>query len=213
MTNVLSEIERQKRIEQAHTWDANEKAIAKRMIDRVILEAARRQKDPDAFVELQAEPSQVDEMTWKDFVAFAEREGVRHLPAKSQTIACYLLDGSITHEQALDVLAVIARRHDNHGLSNPCATAGVRAVLELMFDDQPPRSWKRAEMELWSRLPEDIRYAISRRERERERVVRLAQQEAADLRNEKKNAESKTEENPTRQTTASDQDSRTAVGM
>jgi hypothetical protein len=81
MTNVLSEIERQKRIEQAHTWDANEKAIAKRVLDKVNLEAARRDKVPDAFGELQAEPSQIDDLTWKDFVTFAERKGVRSLPA------------------------------------------------------------------------------------------------------------------------------------
>jgi hypothetical protein len=170
MTAIITELERQKRIEQSKAWDQAEMALAKRMIDRVCLEEARRQKLPDAYVELQAEPSPVDEMTWKDFVAFAEREGVRSLPAKSQTVAAYLLSGSITHEQALDVLAVIARRHDKHGLSNPCATAGVRMVLELMLDDKPPRSWKKDEQEVWKCLPEEIRYALSRREEQRDRV-------------------------------------------
>jgi hypothetical protein len=79
VTNVLSEIERQKRIEQAQAWDRAEMALAKRVMERCNLEAARRDKVPNAFVELQVEPSQVDELTWKDFVAFAEREGVRHL--------------------------------------------------------------------------------------------------------------------------------------
>jgi hypothetical protein len=171
MTQVLDEIERQKRLQQAHTWDHNEKVMAKRVMERVILEAARREKVPDAFVEVQAEPNPLDEVLWKDFVSFAEREGVRHLPAKSQTVAAYLLQGGLTHDRMLEVLAVIARRHDKHGLSNPCATAGVRSVLELSIEEKPPRSWKKDEQEVWAVLPADIRFTLSRRQRDYDREV------------------------------------------
>jgi hypothetical protein len=140
MTSVLNEIERQKRIQQAHTWDANEKALAERLMDKMITEVVQREKVPTALVELQAGPDPTDEATWRDFVAFANREGVRHLPAKPQTVGAYILfDGGMTHEQALDVLRVIARRHDEHELSSPCAAARVRAALELL-DDKPPQT-------------------------------------------------------------------------
>jgi hypothetical protein len=67
-------------------------------------------------------------------------------------------------------------------------------VLELLLDDKPPRSWKKDEQKMWKCLPEEIRYALGRREEQRDRAVRLAQNEAADLRNEKKNAEGKATE-------------------
>jgi hypothetical protein len=71
----------------------------------------------------------------------------------------------------LEVLAVIARRHDKHGLSNPCATAGVRSVLELSIEEKPPRSWKKDEQEVWAVLPADIRFTLSRRQRDYDREV------------------------------------------
>jgi hypothetical protein len=202
MTAILNEIERQRRNEQAKAWDKAEMLLASRVLKWGCDEMNRRQKEPNAFAELQAEPSQVDEMTWKDFVAFAEREGVRSLPAKSHTVAAYILfDGSITHERALDVLGVIARRHDKHGLSNPCATAGVRAILELMFDDlPPPRSWQAEVKQSWAFLPSDIRNEIARIDRSRDvefsrqrnKTVELQKKLEAEI-EAKRNAETKNE--------------------
>jgi hypothetical protein len=201
MTNVLSEIERQKRLEQAKAWDHGEMVLATRVMKMAF--SRWPNKDPAALHETNVEPSQADEMTWKDFVAFAEREGVRHLPAKSQTVAAYLLFGGIEHEQALDVLAVIVRRHDKHGLSNPCATHGVRVVLEFLLDEKAPRSWRKDEQELWAFLPADIRHIITRRELNRDKEVRRVQGELGIVNQElitlKKslNAENQTEETRT----------------
>jgi hypothetical protein len=68
-------------------------------------------------------------------------------------------------------------------------------VLALLIDDEAPRSWRLHEKQLWASLPEDIRYEISRREREREKRISRGMNALADLR--KKYETKETEENPT----------------
>jgi hypothetical protein len=58
MTEILTEIERQRKVEQARAWDRAELVLTKRTMDRCILEATRRNKLPDAIAEVNAEPSQ-----------------------------------------------------------------------------------------------------------------------------------------------------------
>ena len=72
--------------------------------------------------------------------------------------------------------------HDKFQMPNPAACASVRAVLELFMDEKPPRSWKRDEQEMWAFLPADIRFAIAKRERERDRTLNICQKELAELR-------------------------------
>ena len=68
--------------------------------------------------------------------------------------------------------------------SNPVATSVVRAVLETVIDDDPPRTWTRPEKELFTFLPADIRAAVSRREKQRDVEIRKLHNERADLRHE-----------------------------
>ena len=65
----------------------------------------------------------------------------RHCPAKPATVAAFILDSRLKHDRMLDALNVIARLHNIYSLSNPVATSVVRAVLETVLDDEPPRSW------------------------------------------------------------------------
>ena len=191
MTNVLSEIERQRRIEQAQAWDANEKKVADRLAGKLDVELAYREKLPKAVSDLQEAPTDLDQAHEANFIAWCADNGVRHCPAKPATVAAYLMENRAQHDLLLDTLAAIGRLHDKFNLANPGATAIVRTVLELSLDDKPPR-WKKHEQELWASLPAEIRFALSRREHERDRELRLRQNEAADLRK-KLNAETKTE--------------------
>jgi len=103
------------------------------------------------------------------------------------------------HEDRADLvvakLTAISAMHDRHGLANPCHTAVVRSVLETMFKDEAPRSWKPSEKELFVFLPAEIRLTLLRREGERDKEVRRVQSALAELRKEKSsNVESKNDE-------------------
>jgi hypothetical protein len=161
-TPVLAEIERQKKISQAQTWDTNERALSEKLQAKL----AARGKAPITQAELTL--SDAEQELWQDFVAWAAVEGVRHLPARPSSVASFLLDRKLTHEQMLDAIAVITKKHDLHSLPNATATAAVRSVLELEIETAPPRTWKTEIKEIWARLPADIRYEIGRLERHRD---------------------------------------------
>jgi hypothetical protein len=177
MTRVLEEIERQKRLEQARVWDQAEAELAAEVSKTLEIELARGDKVPGAVVEAYAEANAVEELTWQTFVDFCNKRNVRRLPAKPSTIAAFLLYGGLSHERMLEALTVITRMHDKHGLSNPTATAIVRTVLELSIEERAPRSWKKEEQELWVALPADIRFTLSRRQRDFDKEVRRVQGE------------------------------------
>ena len=169
MSAVLSEIDRIKRQEQAATWDRNEKLLA----ERVALEVE---------VVVDVPLTSLESLTQQQFVEWCSAKAVRHCPAKPSTVAAFILDSRLKHDRMLDALNVIARLHNKYSLSNPVATSVVRAVLETVMDDAPPRSWTKAEKELYSFLPTDIRAAISRREREREKYLSQTRNEIAEAR-------------------------------
>jgi hypothetical protein len=162
MTDLLRELERQKKISQAQTWDANEKALSEKLNAKL----AARGKAP--ITEAEFTLSDGEQELWQDFVSWAAAEGVRHLPARPSSIASFLLERKLTHEQMLDAIAVITKKHDLHSLPNATATAAVRSVLELEIETAPPRTWKTEIKEIWARLPADIRYEIGRLERHRD---------------------------------------------
>jgi hypothetical protein len=199
MADVLSEIERQKRREQAQTWDANEKRVAERLAGKLDVELAHLGKIPKAIGDLQNTPTPVEQAHGANFIAWCADNGVRHCPAKPATVAAYLMENRTQHDLLLDTLAAISRLHDKFNLPNPCATATVRTVLELSTDNTPPRSWRQDEQQLWAFLPVEIRHIISRRELNRDKEVRRVQGELGNVNQElitlkkRLNAETKTE--------------------
>ena len=103
MTEVLAEIERQKRLTQAREWDANEKSIA----ERIALEVE---------VAVDVPLTSLESLTQQQFVEWCSAKGVRHCPAKASTVAAFILDSRLNHDRMLDALSVIARMHNKYGL-------------------------------------------------------------------------------------------------
>jgi hypothetical protein len=169
---VLTEIERQRRAEQARTWDASEKVLAEKLYAALQPEFTggdKRDKVLGALSEPLMMSPDLEAALWNSFVEWANERKVRHLPAKPATVAAFLHQRNVPHDQVLDAIAVIARQHSKFQLANPCATAIVRGVLELLFvDDEPPRSWRPEVKEVWAWLPADIRHEIARIDRSRE---------------------------------------------
>jgi hypothetical protein len=161
MSAILSELERQKKIAQAQTWDSNEKALSEK------LQAKLAARDKAPITEAEFTLSDAEQELWQDFRSWCDSEGVRFLPSRSSTVASYLLERKLTHEQMLDAISVITKTHERHGLSIPCGAA-VRSVLELEIEEKPPRTWRSEIKQVWARLPADIRYEIGRLERYRD---------------------------------------------
>jgi hypothetical protein len=106
---------------------------------------------------------------------------VRKCPARPHAVATFLLEQNALGASAQVVVAMVEAIdaiHQYHGLSSPCATRVVNVVLEQILKVEPPRSWNRDE-KAECKLPPRVREAITRRERDRDRALRRAQNKAA----------------------------------
>ena len=179
MAEVLSEIERIKRQEQAREWDKNEKAMLEKLA-------------PLPRVDLAPHKEHIE-----SFMAWCAKSGVRHCVAKPWVVATYLNEHGHRGEAFLvDAISAISALHDYHRQPNPAATQQLRAELDKIIKPDVPRSWSKAEKAMFSLLPSDVRAAINRRERHREAEGSQLRNEIAELR--KRSNENKTEAAPVR---------------
>jgi hypothetical protein len=186
MTNaVLTEIDRQKRVEEAATWTANENKMAERLTQGFELLAAQGRTDA-----LAVELTPVESLLKQRFVEWCAEKNVRSCPARPSTVATFLMDTALDHEQSLDALNAIGKLHCKFNLPNPCATTLVRTVLETkMQDEKPPQSWSKHERQVFVTLPAEARIAANRIDTTRNRELRRCQNETADLRKKLLNVE------------------------
>jgi hypothetical protein len=116
------------------------------------------------------------------FAKWCTSKHVRKCPAKPATVAAFLLEQHALGASAQVVVAMLAAIEairQYHMLSNPCATAVVNAALDQIVKVEPPRSWNKDEKAEWAKLSPLVREAISRREKDRDRALRIAQNKAA----------------------------------
>jgi hypothetical protein len=176
MTSIAIELQRA----QIRTWDENERTLAARL---------PQQPKPALSADLHAR--------WDRFTHWCRKQVVRELPAKPTTVAAYLQDeiaGGMDVQHALALLAAIEASHDAVGLSNPVRTAAVRQVLDGVVKVDPPRSWPAADKAEFALLPPEIREVIAKREQERDRALRRAQNELAESKKQLNGGEKPTEE-------------------
>jgi hypothetical protein len=90
------------------------------------------------------------------------------------------------------------------------APAAVRVISKLMerqcAPPDPPRSWPPDMREMFDALPEVLRNYLSYRDSERDRAVRMAQDEAGRLRNELKRLKAEQQPEATQQQAAKETD-------
>jgi hypothetical protein len=118
----------------------------------------------------------------------------RKCPAKPKTVAAFVLaqhELGATAQVILSILAAVEALHNFHGLSNPVQTAIVRAALDTIIKVDLPRGWSVSERVEFALLPPDVRQIILDKERLRDKAVRRAQNEAAELRKRHSGAETK----------------------
>jgi hypothetical protein len=118
------------------------------------------------------------------WLAWAREKCVRACPAKPSSVAAF-----VVHEHALgtpaqqiiSLLEAIAKFHDHHNASCPCATSIVRTALdEIVIGVEAPRSWSKEEKIEWALLPPDIREVVARREQQRDTALRRKQNKLAE---------------------------------
>jgi hypothetical protein len=166
MAALALELQRADRQRQLAEYAKNETAMA----ERLALPAA----DPlsDAEWELLT-----------PFVNWCAQRGVRHLPCRCEVAATFLSE--VAHrgpEYVASMVAAIGRMHTVHAsLADPTASSAVTFVLnQSVTPVEPPRSWPKAEKALFVKLSPAIKAIIAKRESDRERELRRAQNDAAE---------------------------------
>ena len=132
------------------------------------------------------------------FTLWCAAKGVPALPARSTTVAAWIIsetDRGVDEKQIRGTLSEIELAHEVLGL-NPVATFWVRFALSKMSGAiEAPRSWNKSEKAMFTGLPFEAQQVIARREQDRETTLRRAQNEAAELRRLKVEAEIKSADN------------------
>jgi hypothetical protein len=166
MAALAAELQRADRQRQLAEYQKNETAMA----ERLALPAA----DPltDAEWELLT--------PWVNWCA---QRRVRNLPARPEVVASFISE--LAHrepEYVASMVAAIGRMHTVHAaLADPTASRAVTFVLnQSVTPVEPPRSWPKAEKELFGSLPPQIKTIIAKREIEREAGLRRKQNELAE---------------------------------
>lgn len=155
---------------QQETWNQNEAAI-ERAVSQILHPVLP--------------PSEVDEEgvapPVSTFAAWCEMMNVRSCPARPAVLACFVVEmaAAIPAGGLVRAVAKIADWHLSFGLANPAATPVVLAALDQIAALEPPRSWPTAQKHRFRALPHDLQVYIAEREKERDRVLRRAQNMAA----------------------------------
>jgi hypothetical protein len=101
----------------------------------------------------------------RQFAEWCRSRGVKWLPAAPATCAAWVHFQAVNHiapETIVKAIEAIQIAHDQHGFSNPIATAAVRAELGRILDIKAPRTWKKEEHLIFNGLPIEVRDVIKR---------------------------------------------------
>ena len=161
------ELERARQAEQVKQWDAGEGRLAAGLS----IQQPRIELTSDVLTRFDR------------FSKWCAVKQVRRLPAKPKTVAAFVLEQDalgVPAQQIISILNAIELSHDRHSLSNPTATAIVRAALGQVVKIEPPRSWSKEEKVEWAQLPPDVRRTIAKRENDRDRELRRLQSKVAE---------------------------------
>jgi hypothetical protein len=165
---LADEVRRINEAERIRTWDANEAAM--------LAEVA------EAIGPTQVELTDRHRSRLAEFAKWAGERQVRACAAKPQACAMWVLSHRhLGADAIMDTLASLDVLHHHHNLSLPTKSAIVCRALEQIFRAEPPRSWRPEEKLLFATLPQDVQQIIARRERDRERELRRAQNLVAEL--------------------------------
>jgi hypothetical protein len=140
----------------------------------------------------------------QSFSSWCGERGLRALPCAPAVVAHWVqTEGKLSgiHRVKL-MLAAIERAHFARGLANPVQTPEVLFQFGELCPLELPH-WKDRDRELFSSLPDEIPRAILTREKQRDRALRIKQQQLSEelkrLRGGADKPAAKSNEEPTRE--------------
>ena len=169
------------------------------------LVAARLQQINQTDADIEAAVTEIlgpapgaDQAPAAPFVAWCQAKGLPSRPASPGSVALYMLEHqSAGIEPLLQILKGISAAHEALAMSDPTTSWSVTSALSRITRLVPPRSWPKAEREMFARLPYALQHYVAMHEDRREREIRRAHNEAAALRHELKSLRPKEDTNGT----------------
>jgi hypothetical protein len=116
----------------------------------------------------------------KMFENWCALHGLQPIPSKPSDIARFISDCSqLGVEKIWPVIEAISKAHINAELADPCCGV-VLAALNSIAGVNPPRSWPKQEQIDFASMPYPLQVYVAGAEAKREKVLRRAQNEAAE---------------------------------
>jgi hypothetical protein len=111
---------------------------------------------------------------------------INPLPVAPAYVAAFIRDSQpvLPFEKVWETVQEISRSHLENGLADPTAGGPVAEAINAISRIEPPRSWPKAEKEMFLRLPYDLQKYWHDRSKETDRAVGRAHNEAARARQE-----------------------------
>jgi hypothetical protein len=111
-------------------------------------------------------------------------KGVRSLPAAPIHVAAFVRDCEplIPIDKIWEAVREVSEAHLSNGFADPTAGGVVAEVINSIAKVDAPRSWPDPLKARFKSLPYDLQVYVEKHERDREKTVRRAQNEAAQAR-------------------------------
>lgn len=117
------------------------------------------------------------------FARWCELNGVQACPAAPAIVARFVADcASLGIEPLWRAVQDISRMHGSAGLADPTRGDIVVEAISDLAGVELPRSWPAEHKRRFRSLPYDLQIYVAARERQRDRALRRAQNEAAGVR-------------------------------
>jgi hypothetical protein len=112
------------------------------------------------------------------------QRGVRSLPAAPIHVAAFVRDcePNAPIEKIWEAVQEVSQSHLSNGIADPTAGGIVAETINGIAKIEPPRSWPDPLKARFKSLPYDLQVYVEKHERDREKAVRRAQNEAAQAR-------------------------------
>jgi len=119
------------------------------------------------------------------FARWCDLKGVPFCPASPAAVARFVNDcAALGISRLWPAVQDISRLHTSAGLADPTLGGIVATAISAVARIDPPRSWPRQQKLSFRLLPYDIQVFVMAHERQREKALRRAQNDAAAARRE-----------------------------
>jgi hypothetical protein len=117
------------------------------------------------------------------FTKWCELNGVSACPAAPADVARFVIDcAALGIERLWPAVEEISKMHVVLGLADPTLGGAAAAAINEVANIAPPRSWPGEQKARFKALPFDLQQYVAAHEVQRDRVIRRAQNEAANAR-------------------------------